>query len=68
VRVVGQLTQAQVPDLLQACEPSPGCIVTVDLSDLVSADASGLFALRRLRKQGAQLVNMSHYIESTLTS
>jgi len=39
----------------------------IDLNDLLSADAVGLDALRRLRDDGAQLVRVAHYLRRWLT-
>jgi hypothetical protein len=66
VRVAGRLGEAQVPELLRACaEPGP---LQVDLSDLVSADAAGLDALRRVQTRGATWVGVPEYIQLRLDS
>lgn len=65
VRVAGRLTDAQVPDLLRVCAADVG-LVQIDLGELVSADAVGLEALRRLRASGARIVNAPRFIELTL--
>lgn len=66
VRVVGRLTQDQVPDLLKLCAESDESVVTVDLTDLVSADTVGLQALGRIRAAGTRLTNVSRHLESEL--
>jgi hypothetical protein len=40
--------------------------VRIDLTDLLSADAVGLDALRRLRIDGAQLVGVAQYLRDWL--
>ena len=66
VHVVGRLTEAQVPDLLEACADAAVSPVSVDLTDLVSLDAVGLQALRRVRVEGTTLTNVPRYMESML--
>jgi hypothetical protein len=66
VRLAGQLSSAQVPELLEACaEVLP---IELDLTDLVSADAPGIEALQRLRARGASLVGAPGYIQLKLDS
>lgn len=65
VRLAGRLGEAQVPDLLEVCA-APA--VQLDLSDLVSADAAGMDALRRMRARGASLVSVPGYIQMKLQS
>ena len=65
ILVAGRLTEAQVPDLLRECAASTG-LLQIDLEELVSADAVGLEALRRLRASGARIVNAPRFIELTL--
>ena len=65
VRLAGRLAEAQVPELLMACDPGP---VEVDLSDLLSADAAGLDALQRLHARGAVLVRVPGYIQLRLAA
>jgi len=60
------LTAAQVPELLQACEHHP--LVDLNLVDLLSADAAGIDAMRRLRAAGAKLVGTNGYIQIKLDS
>lgn len=62
IRLVGRLTDAHVPDLLQACAAA-GRTVRLELRDLVSIDAAGLDVLRRLRHRGTLLVDAPVYIQ-----
>jgi hypothetical protein len=64
VRLAGSLTQAQVPELLGACEACPSLVL--DLSDLLHADGAGIDAVRQLRGSGASLVGASGYIQLKL--
>jgi hypothetical protein len=66
VRLAGRLSVAQVPELLMAC--SEGGPVELDLTDLVSADAAGIEALRRVRRKGATFVGTPGYIQLKLDS
>lgn len=71
VRVAGSLSAAHVADFLVLWEEltrdvTPGHDVEVDLSDLLSVDAVGLDALRRVARAGTKLVGASHYIRMKL--
>ncbi len=66
VRLAGRLTSLQVPELLQACAPDGR--LELDLTDLVSADPSGVEVLQRLRHRGAVLVGAPGYIQLKLDS
>lgn len=66
VRLAGRLAFSQVPELLRACEGTDRVRLQLDLKDLVSADAAGIDALRRIRARGAELLNVSGYIQLTL--
>jgi hypothetical protein len=66
VRLAGKLGAAQVPDLLLACTRSG--LLHVDLTELVSIDAAGVEALRRVRARGAILSGASGYIQLKLDS
>jgi hypothetical protein len=66
IRLAGRFGEAQVPELLQACQGAGA--VTLDLTDLVSADAAGLDALYRIRLRGARMVGASGYIQLRLDS
>ena len=73
VRVAGGLTAAHVADFLVLWEGltrdvTPGHDVEVDLSDLLSVDAVGLDALRRVAHAGTKLVGASNYIRMKLDS
>ena len=67
VRIAGSLSDAQVPDLLIACGQAAGP-VRVDLTDVMTIDAIGVDALRRVRKAGAQLVGVSNHLQLKLES
>jgi hypothetical protein len=64
VRLAGRFGEAQVPELLCACEGVGE--LTLDLAELVSADAVGLDALHRIRQRGARIVGASGYIQLKL--
>jgi hypothetical protein len=66
VRLAGRLGETQVPELLTACADPRG--LELDLSDLVSTDAAGLEALKRVEEQGATLVGIPGYIRLKLAS
>ena len=62
IRLAGRLTDAQIPDLLQA-HAAAGRPVLLHLGDLVSVDAAGLDVLCRLQRSGTQLVDVPVYIQ-----
>ena len=66
VRLAGQLSVAQVPELLDAC--AQALPIEIDLTDLVSADAAGIEALQRLRGRGATLVSAPGYLQLKIDS
>jgi len=66
VRLAGRLSAAQVPELLSAC--GGGGPLELDLTDLVSADVTGVEALQRVRAKGATLVGTPGYIQLKLDS
>jgi hypothetical protein len=66
VRLAGKLGIAQVPDLLLAC--TQASLLRVDLTELVSIDAAGIEALRRVRTRGAILSGAPGYIQLKLDS
>ena len=66
VRLAGRLSVDQVPDLLRVCGEHSADPVNVELSDLLSADAAGIDALRRVRKAGATLTGTPAYIQLKL--
>lgn len=65
MHVAGRLTEAQVPDLLEAsakaAEPP-----LLELNELVSADAVGLDALWRLEERGAELIALPEFLRLKL--
>jgi len=65
VLLAGRLKAAQVHDLRGICGAAAGPI-RIDLTDLISADAVGIDALRRLRHDGAELVGVAHYLRRWL--
>jgi hypothetical protein len=66
VRLAGRLSAAQVPELLLAC--TGRLPLELNLADLVSVDAAGVDALKRLRRGGATLVGTPGYIQLKLDS
>ena len=66
VRLAGRLSAEQVPELLGAC--ADGSPMSIDLTDLVSADAAGIEALQRLRRQGATLLGTPGYLQLKIDS
>jgi hypothetical protein len=67
VSVAGRLGNAHIPDLLMACGEISASL-HVDLTDMVSADAVAVDALRRMREGGALLAGVPTYIQLTLDS
>ncbi len=65
VLIEGQLTAADLPDVRAACE-SAGGRLRLDLSDLKSADADGVRALRWLSEKGAELGGANPYVRQLL--
>jgi hypothetical protein len=65
VRLAGRLADLQVPDLLGACGETT-LPIQLDLGDLISVDAVGLHALYRLRRAGAELLEVPAYIQLKL--
>jgi ABC-type transporter Mla MlaB component len=66
VRLAGRLSVDQVPDLLKVCGEHGSDPVAIELSDLLSADAAGIEALRRVRRAGALLTGTPTYIQLKL--
>ena len=66
VRLAGRLSAAQVPELLTVCTGTVP--LRIDLTDLVSADASGIEALQLLRGRGATLSGAPGYLQLQLDS
>lgn len=65
VRLAGRLNEVQVYELFSVCARAGGQL-QIDLTDLLSADAVGLDALRRLRCDGAELVGVAQYLRDWL--
>ena len=65
MRVAGRLTEAEVPDLLEACAKAVGPLL-IELNELISADAVGTDALLRLEQGGAQLIALPEYLRFKL--
>ena len=65
VYLAGCLKAEQVHELRRVCAAVVGKI-RIDLSDLVSADAVGIDALRRLQKSGVELVGVAQYLRRSL--
>ncbi len=65
LRLTGRLGHAQVPDLLAACAQD-GEPPTLELDELLSADAVGLDALVRIQRQGIRLTGVSEYLRLEL--
>jgi len=68
VRLAGRLSVDQVPDLLKVCGEHASDPLKIELSDLLSADAAGIDALRRVRRAGALLTGTPAYIQLKLDS
>ena len=64
--LAGRLQAAQVHELRSICATAIGRI-RIDLTDLLSADPVGVDALRRLRRDGAELVGVARYLRRSLT-
>jgi anti-anti-sigma regulatory factor len=67
VHLAGRLRHAQVPDLIETCVRA-GVPLSVDLSELISADAVGLDALVRIREMGAELAAVPTYLHLKIES
>ena len=65
IRVEGRLVAEGVEELQREIESVAGP-VDLDLSDLQSADAEGVRALRSFSAKGAKLVGVSPYIRQLL--
>jgi len=61
LRLAGRLDLEQSSELLHLCDETHGAI-RLDLTDLLSADATGLDTLRALRSRGAGLVGVTPYV------
>ena len=67
VSVAGRLGDEHIPDLLIACGGISSAL-RVDLTDVLSADAVAVEALRRIHSGGAQFVGVPEYIQLKLGS
>jgi anti-anti-sigma regulatory factor len=65
VYLAGRFNAAQVPELRGICAAATGH-VKIDLTDLLSADAVGIDALRRLHSMGAELTGVARYLRRWL--
>jgi len=65
IRVQGRFSGEGVALLREACASQAGPL-QLDLSQLRSADALGVEALRQIRSEGAALTGLSPYIELLL--
>ena len=65
VHLAGHLTEAQVPDLLEACGET-GEPPLLELDELLSADTVGMDALLRIKQRGAGLVGLPEYLRLKL--
>jgi hypothetical protein len=65
VVLAGRLKAAQVHELSSTCAVIGGQL-RVDLTDLLSADAVGVDALRRLQQSGVELVGVPGYFRRWL--
>ena len=67
VQVDGLLQAADVEALRQECEAARGAL-TLELSQLLSADASGVETIHELVSNGAKLQGLSRYLELLLST
>ena len=65
VYLAGCLKAEQVHELRRVCATTAGSI-RLDLSDLLSVDAVGIDALRRLQHDGVELVGVAQYLRRSL--
>ncbi len=65
IQVDGRLTEGAVADLEGECQSAEGTLY-LDLTNLLSADAEGLKAIKRLVENEARLVGESPYIRLQL--
>jgi hypothetical protein len=63
LRLAGRLGAREVPVLDECARAGAGAL---DLKDLISADADGIAALRRLRDRGLEVRNASHSVAMLL--
>jgi hypothetical protein len=65
VTIAGRVERAHVGELTRVCTAATAPVV-IDLTHLVSADASAIDALKRLRDGGVQLVAVPSYLQFAL--
>ena len=65
VRIAGRLAGPAVGDLLRVCSDATGTL-RIDLTDLLSVDADGIDALRRLVEDGGELCGVAQYLRHEL--
>ena len=65
IRLEGRLSAKRIEDLKKAVQAEPGTVL-LDLSDLRSADAEGVLALRSISAKGAKLIGASPFIRQLL--
>jgi anti-anti-sigma regulatory factor len=61
IQLAGRLDAALVHELHSVCAAASGRL-RIDLTDMLSVDAVGLDALRRLRLNGAEIVGAARYL------
>jgi len=66
VRLAGRLSDAQIPELIEAC--ANALRVELRLTDLISSDVAGIEALQGLRRRGVVLVGAPGYLQLKLDS
>ena len=66
VRLAGRLCDVQVPELSRSCADAGANQLVLDLTDLLSADAAGIEAIRKLRDAGAAIAGAPGYIKLKL--
>ena len=66
VRLAGRLGDIQVPELSRACAGTSASTIVLDLTDLLSADAAGIEAIRNLCLAGASVAGVHGYIKLKL--
>jgi hypothetical protein len=65
IYLAGHLKAEQVPELRRICAMGASGI-RIDLADLLSADAVGVDALRRLGHEGVEFVGVAQYLRRLL--
>src|SRR4051794_1230954 len=65
VHISGRLAKPGVADLLRVCTGHVGAL-RIDLTNMLSIDADGIDALRRLVENGAELLGVAEYLRHEL--